>query len=391
MNFKIFFGSLFFFLIFNSSVSAECAFTDYTSGGQEGYLNDAGICITKVHRQVFLLTVECLDSGFNAVIWAGQPRVGDFIDTLGCNAIRVRPYTRRLNDSEELFKGCMVQYKPVFYTDGHKTRQGPRSEHNNWDFSLVGRRNGYCNQPADPNGYGIFPQSSNRQIGQEDNNRSFITFLYRSILDREPDEAGIHHWIGWLKKGKSRQWVMEKFFVSSEYKSRGKNNREFIRDFYQTTKNREPRNDEINTALKQLSQNESRIDFIKKNTKQETEIYKDYRNTGFHLSCKEKHNDENGCCCFTGSHTYHFTKGKVGKIIVKFDTGRKLNCQSKVKFDAHSNGRWVTLSSMMTVSSKGNNTYAPRKISVDINGIIDGFRLGDGCKCCIDSSEIWLY
>ncbi len=141
MTLKKIFLSMFFLLFLTSSVRSECAFTDYTSGGPEGFINDAGICITNVHRQVFLLTVECLDNGFNAVIWAGQPRVGDFIDTLGCNQIRVRPYTRRINDSEELFKGCMVKYEPVFYTDGHKTRPGPRSEHKNWDFSLIGRRN----------------------------------------------------------------------------------------------------------------------------------------------------------------------------------------------------------------------------------------------------------
>lgn len=54
---------------------------------QEGLINDPGICIGEVKPGVTRIRIECLDEGFEAVIWEGLPVPGDFIDTLGCNAI----------------------------------------------------------------------------------------------------------------------------------------------------------------------------------------------------------------------------------------------------------------------------------------------------------------
>ncbi|MGB5983912.1 MAG: hypothetical protein WBG37_01305 [Desulfobacterales bacterium] len=117
----------------------------------------------------------------------------------------------------------------------------------------------------------------------------------------------------------------------------------------------------------------------------------DYRNRGTHFSCKDKQNQEGKCCCFTGSHTYRFPKGRVAEVITLFDTGKKHNCRSTVEFSVHTEGKWVTIATFDAVSSRGNDTYAPNKVSVKVNRVIDGFRLGDGCSCCIDSSEIWLH
>lgn len=252
------------FLVLLQGVAwSECAYTS-GGGGQEGFTNDAGICIDMVHRQVYLLEVQCLDHDFNQVIWRGRPRAGDFIDTLGCNAIRVKAYTRRQKPSEELFEGCVVMYTPIMLGDGHRSRQGPRSEHKDWDFSLVNQRDGFCGQPADPSGYLVHPESGASKSGRTDSDEAFVVSLYRNILDREPDASGLRHWLGWLKKGKSRQWVMERFFDSREYKSRGKNDREFIRDFYQATRFREPTDSEMRAALEQLSRGASRADFVAK-------------------------------------------------------------------------------------------------------------------------------
>lgn len=109
-----------------------------------------------------------------------------------------------------------------------------------------------------------------------------------------------------------------------------------------------------------------------------------------YFSCKNKENEEGGCCCFTASHTYMFNKRRVFDIIAIFDTGKKLDCRSTVKYEVHFDGKWEDVGRTQVVSSRGNETYAPNKVSIPINKVIDGFRLGDGCRCCIDFSEIWL-
>jgi hypothetical protein len=109
-----------------------------------------------------------------------------------------------------------------------------------------------------------------------------------------------------------------------------------------------------------------------------------------HLSCRQKQNQEKGCCCFKGTHTYLFPAHLVLKIKTRFDTGKKLNCKSKVSFQIRKNNKWKTLKIVNAISSRGNETIAPIDVLIPVNQIIDGFRLKDGCRCCIDSSEIWL-
>ena len=70
--------------------------------------------------------------------------------------------------------------------------------------------------------------------------RIFVESLFRSILDREPDAGGVQHWVNFLRKGESREWVIKQFFNSREYRSRRKSNREFIRDVYQGILGRVP-------------------------------------------------------------------------------------------------------------------------------------------------------
>ncbi len=109
-----------------------------------------------------------------------------------------------------------------------------------------------------------------------------------------------------------------------------------------------------------------------------------------HLSCKNKDNQEGGCCCFRGAHTYRFKSRYVSSILARFDTGKKLNCRSIVKLQINRGKGWETVRRVRAVSSHGQSTYAPIDVNVSVNGIISGFRISDGCACCIDFSEIFL-
>jgi len=387
-----FFSVFFLIFILNSNANSECAFTDEITGGQEGFTNDAGICITRVHRQVFRLTVKCRDYDFEQIIWDGAPRVGDFIDTLGCNSLTFRSYTRRQNDYEELVTGCMVIYEPVLYENGWKTRPGgPISEHKNWDFSLINSRGSYCTQPADSSRYLVRPgqQSSWRSL----DDTAFITALYESILDRTPDPAGLKHWIGLLENGKSRESVMSWFFKSPEYKIRDKNDYGYVRDLYQAIHSREPSPDEAERSLNKLSKGNSRQQLLdsKINSNKVDRIRGQGRNNpDNHLSCKNNDNEEKGCCCFKGTHTYRFKSQYVSSVLVRFDTGKKFNCKSKVHLQINSGKGWKTIKTIQAISSSGNSTNAPIDVGIPVNGTISGVRISDGCVCCLDFSEIFL-
>lgn len=108
------------------------------------------------------------------------------------------------------------------------------------------------------------------------------------------------------------------------------------------------------------------------------------------LSCADKDNEENGCCCFTGAHTYRFASRYVKNVLAQFDTGRKFNCKSKVSLEVDRGNGWQTIKAIEANSSRNGSEVAPIEISVPVNGTIQGFRISDGCVCCIDSSKITL-
>ena len=90
----------------------------------------------------------------------------------------------------------------------------------------------------------------------------FVTSLYRTILDREPDAGGLQNWVEWLRKGRSREWVITQFFSSREYQSRRKNDREFVRDLYQAVLGREPDAGGWNNWVNSLQRGMSRQDCL---------------------------------------------------------------------------------------------------------------------------------
>jgi len=121
--------------------------------------------------------------------------------------------------------------------------------------------------PADAS---LSPQASSNLAGKakpaqdwrSGSDEVFLTSLYKSILDRNPDDGGLRHWMGWLKNGKSREWVMERFFSSSEYKIRNKSDGEFVRDLYQATMGREPTEQETAAALSRLKSGTARTTLL---------------------------------------------------------------------------------------------------------------------------------
>lgn len=48
-------------------------------------------------------------------------------------------------------------------------------------------------------------------------NQEYVTMLYRTMMDREPDEAGLNDWVTRLQSGTSRQSVFDGFADSTEF------------------------------------------------------------------------------------------------------------------------------------------------------------------------------
>nr|MCR4897259.1 DUF4214 domain-containing protein [Lachnospiraceae bacterium] len=56
------------------------------------------------------------------------------------------------------------------------------------------------------------PEYVNRNRSDEE----YITDLYRTILGRDPEEAGMEHWLEELQTG-SREDILELFVISQEF------------------------------------------------------------------------------------------------------------------------------------------------------------------------------
>ena len=49
------------------------------------------------------------------------------------------------------------------------------------------------------------------------NDEQFVTVAYRTILDREPDTAGLESWLDALRRGYTRNQVLDGFLKSTEF------------------------------------------------------------------------------------------------------------------------------------------------------------------------------
>ncbi|MBN2429764.1 MAG: DUF4214 domain-containing protein [Deltaproteobacteria bacterium] len=92
-----------------------------------------------------------------------------------------------------------------------------------------------------------------QQVWRSDSDEAFVTSLYKNILDRNPDDGGLKHWIKLLKSGKSRESTLRYFFQSPEYSSRNKDHKGYAIDVFQALYGRDPSDGELALLLEQLN------------------------------------------------------------------------------------------------------------------------------------------
>lgn len=82
--------------------------------------------------------------------------------------------------------------------------------------------------------------------------REYVASLYRCVLHREGDAAGVAAFAGRLDAGKNREMIVVNFFELPEYLARGTSDREFVRDGFQAVLGREPSAGELEKYLGEL-------------------------------------------------------------------------------------------------------------------------------------------
>jgi hypothetical protein len=93
-------------------------------------------------------------------------------------------------------------------------------------------------------------------------NRVFVTSLYQSILNRQPDAGGLNYWTGRLNSGQTKKWLIAQLFKSREYTGSRKSNREFVRDAYQAILGRQPEPAGHSSWIRQLGNSLPRVSLV---------------------------------------------------------------------------------------------------------------------------------
>ncbi|NQS97044.1 MAG: DUF4214 domain-containing protein [candidate division Zixibacteria bacterium] len=65
-----------------------------------------------------------------------------------------------------------------------------------------------------------FCKSTEFWNNSNENYKDFVTNLYWTLQSRRPNESGLRYWVGKLREGETREWVVEKFISSSEYQGK---------------------------------------------------------------------------------------------------------------------------------------------------------------------------
>lgn len=81
---------------------------------------------------------------------------------------------------------------------------------NNWTGNLINKKQ----TPAQVASGFVF---SKEMINRNLSDTAFVTMLYRTMMDREPDERGLNDWVTRLQRGTSREKVFEGFAGSTEF------------------------------------------------------------------------------------------------------------------------------------------------------------------------------
>ena len=85
------------------------------------------------------------------------------------------------------------------------------------------------------------PAATENPLATESSTKGFVYRMYKVVLGREPDQAGFDSWVASLDSGKNTAAdLVFMFFNSDEYTAKGKNATEIITDCYRTMLNREP-------------------------------------------------------------------------------------------------------------------------------------------------------
>lgn len=81
---------------------------------------------------------------------------------------------------------------------------------NDWTGKLLDKKQ----TPAQvASGFVFSKEMTNRNLS----NKEFVTMLYQTMMDREPDEKGLNDWVAKLQRGTSRKTVFEGFAGSTEF------------------------------------------------------------------------------------------------------------------------------------------------------------------------------
>jgi len=87
----------------------------------------------------------------------------------------------------------------------------------------------------------------------------FVIRLYRYVFDREYDESGLNHWSDALRAGRTGYSVAHRFFFSTEFQAKNTTNEEFVTILYRTLLNREPDEPGLEHWVNRLSLGHPRV------------------------------------------------------------------------------------------------------------------------------------
>ena len=79
----------------------------------------------------------------------------------------------------------------------------------------------------------------------------FVTRLYRTCLNRDPDSTGLDNWVSSIANGQyTAAYAVQGFFSSEEFKKKNLSDKDFVATLYRTMLDREPGQSETDSWVK---------------------------------------------------------------------------------------------------------------------------------------------
>lgn len=132
---------------------------------------------------------------------------------------------------------------------------------NAWQYTSNATVNGISTRVDADYWYGPLPTGTNTPTYIEIDTAKateFVTRLYRVCLNREPDPAGLEHWIEQLRRGKTGTEVASGFVFSEEFQLRNYCNDDYIKQLYRAFLGREYDTPGLNNWAAQLQRGVTR-------------------------------------------------------------------------------------------------------------------------------------